>query len=77
MNHTLPIADNIPHIARQVAFTTSAFDYLKDFQREFQAKQGVSLTNNQVLNRIIADYQTLNPINRTRGVRNYEQSSDN
>ena len=44
-------------IFRQIAFPLSAFDYLKQFQREQEAKHGARLTNNQALARILSEHQ--------------------
>lgn len=46
-----------PLIFRQVAFPLAAFDYLKDFQRAYQGKYGVQLTNNQALALILGEHQ--------------------
>jgi hypothetical protein len=40
-------------VYRQVALPVSAFDYVKAFQREHEARYGVRLTNSQVLTAII------------------------
>jgi len=48
----MPIA-----IFRRVAFPLRAFDYLKQFQREQEAKHGVRLTNNQALAQILSEHQ--------------------
>jgi hypothetical protein len=44
-------------VFRQVAFPVSAFDYLKDFQRDIERRTGERLNNNQVLARILAEHQ--------------------
>lgn len=46
-----------PLIFRQVAFSLSSFDYLKDYQREYERLHGKHLTNNQVLGIIIAEHR--------------------
>lgn len=46
-------------VFRQVAFPVSAFDYLKDFQRGYERKHGVRLTNNQALTIIINEHQKI------------------
>lgn len=40
-------------IFRQVSFTLSAFDRLKDYQRHFECTEGRRLTNGEVLDRLI------------------------
>lgn len=47
-------------IFRQVAFPVSAFDYLKDFQRDIERRTGQRLNNNQVLARIMAEHRQFN-----------------
>lgn len=49
-----------PLVFRQVAFTVSAFDYLKEFQRGYEKTHGVRLNNNQVLAVIFAEHKQLN-----------------
>lgn len=44
-------------IFRRVAFPLRAFDYLKQFQREQEAKHGIRLTNNQALAQILSEHQ--------------------
>jgi hypothetical protein len=69
-------SENVAMVLRQVAFQIPTFDYLKDFQRDYKQRHGIHLTNNQVLAVIIGEYQALNPINRERGLRNYERLSN-
>jgi hypothetical protein len=45
-----------PLVYRQVALPVSAFDYIKHFQREHEARHGVRLTNSQVLTAIIRQF---------------------
>lgn len=47
-------------VFRQVAFPVSAFDYLKDFQRDIERRTGQRLNNNQVLARILAEHRQSN-----------------
>lgn len=47
-------------VFRQVAFPVSAFDYLKDFQRDIERQTGQRLNNNQVLARIMAEHRQSN-----------------
>ncbi|UCV22514.1 hypothetical protein [Ferribacterium limneticum] len=47
-------------VFRQVAFPVSAFDYLKDFQRDIERQTGQRLNNNQVLARILAEHRQSN-----------------
>lgn len=44
-------------VFRSVAFPLSAFDYLKDFQRDYEKKHGARLNNNQALVIIIKEHQ--------------------
>lgn len=54
-------------VFRQVAFPVSAFDYLKELQRDIERRTGEHLNNNQVLARIMAEHRQSNV---ERGVRN-------
>lgn len=47
-------------VFRQVAFPVSAFDYLKEFQRDIERKTGQRLNNNQVLARIMVEHRQFN-----------------
>lgn len=44
-------------VFRQVAFPVKTFDYLKQFQRRYEAMNGVRLTNNQALAIIIEQHK--------------------
>lgn len=44
-------------VFRSIAFPLSTFDYLKDFQRDYERRHGVHLTNNQALTIIIKEHQ--------------------
>jgi hypothetical protein len=44
-------------VFRHIAFPLAAFDYLKDFQRGYEAMYGQSITNNQALAIILAEHQ--------------------
>lgn len=44
-------------VYRQVAFPVTAFDYLKDWQRAYQARHGITLTNNQALTVILGEHR--------------------
>jgi hypothetical protein len=59
-------------VFRQVAFPVSAFDYLKEVQREHERQTGAKLTNNQVLALILAEHQQSN---EERGARNESPES--
>ncbi|MBS1129423.1 MAG: hypothetical protein H6R16_425 [Proteobacteria bacterium] len=59
-------------VFRQVAFPVSAFDYLKDFQRDIERRTGERLNNNQVLARILGEHRQSN---EERGVRNEKTES--
>ena len=47
-------------VFRQVAFPVSAFDHLKDYQRDIERRTGERLNNNQVLARIMAEHKQFN-----------------
>ena len=59
-------------VFRQVAFPVSAFDYLKEVQRDIEQRSGQRLNNNQVLARIMAEHRQMNV---ERGVRDEETKS--
>lgn len=59
-------------VFRQVAFPVKNFDYLKQFQRGYEAKHGVRLTNNQTLAVIMDEHRTQN--SDINGVAGNEQS---
>lgn len=62
-------------VFRQVAFPVRSFDYLKQFQRGYEAKHGIRLTNNQTLTVIIREHQEQNDtINGESGAHGSEQS---
>lgn len=44
-------------VFRQIAFPVSAFDYLKDFQRGYEQRHGVHLTNNQAIAIILSEHK--------------------
>jgi len=44
-------------VFRQVAFPVSAFDYLKQFQRNHERATGIHLNNNQALALILAEHR--------------------
>ena len=46
-------------VFRQVAFPLSAFDYLKEFQREYESRHGVRLNNDQTLALILAEHRQI------------------
>lgn len=58
-------------VFRQVAFPVSAFDYLKEVQRDIEQRSGQRLNNNQVLARIMAEHRQMNV---ERGVRDEYES---
>lgn len=49
-------------VFRQFALPVSTFDYLKDFQREHEAKQGVRINNNEVITLICKQHQSLTTV---------------
>lgn len=44
-------------IFREFALPLSAFNYLKNWQRDYQARHGVSVNNNQALAIILREHQ--------------------
>lgn len=44
-------------VFRSIAFPVSAFDYLKDFQRQYKRQHGIDLTNNKVIAIILKEHQ--------------------
>lgn len=44
-------------VFRQCAFPVSAFDWLKEYQRDIERLSGERLNNNQVLARILAEHK--------------------
>lgn len=64
-----------PTVYRHIAFPLTAFDYLKEFQRRYEAQHGERINNNQALAIILAEHQRGNVINTVeRGVRNDDQA---
>lgn len=46
-------------VFRQVAFPISAFDWLKQCQRNFEARQGHRISNNEMLTVILGEHKRL------------------
>ncbi|MCK0512348.1 hypothetical protein [Aromatoleum buckelii] len=46
-------------VFRQFALPVSVFDHLKQFQRAYEARHGVRLTNNEVLSIIVKQHQSM------------------
>ena len=44
-------------VFRSIALPISAFDHLKDFQREYERRNGARLTNNQALTIILKQHR--------------------
>lgn len=44
-------------VFRQFALPVSVFDHMKQFQRAYEARHGVRLTNNEVLSIIVKQHQ--------------------
>lgn len=44
-------------VFRNIALPVSAFDHLKDFQREYERRHGARLNNNQALTIILKQHQ--------------------
>lgn len=65
-----------PTVYRHIAFPLPAFDYLKEFQRRYEAQHGERINNNQALTIILAEHQRGTVTNNTveRGVRNDDQA---
>ncbi|WP_157205618.1 hypothetical protein [Methylomonas koyamae] len=49
-----------PKIFRSFALPLAAFDYLKDFQREYESRHRVHLNNNQCLTLILEQHKAGN-----------------
>lgn len=49
-----------PTVYRHIAFPLDAFDYLKEFQRRYEARHGERINNNQVLALILDQHQRQN-----------------
>lgn len=62
-----------PTVYRHIAFPLPAFDYLKEFQRGYEARHGERINNNQALAIILAEHQSGIVTNTVeRGVRKYD-----
>lgn len=55
-------------VFRQFALPVSTFDYLKSFQRAYEGRHGVKLTNNQVMVIIMSEHKATMNINVESGV---------
>lgn len=68
-----------PTVFRHIAFPLAAFDYLKDFQRRYEAQHGARINNNQALAIILAEHQRGTVTNNTveRGVRKDDSAGSN
>lgn len=62
--------ENVKLVFRSIAFPLPSFDYLKDFQRTYEAKHGVCINNNEAVAIIFGEHQQLT---EARGVRNEQQ----
>lgn len=51
--------ENEKLVFRCIAFPLPSFDYLKDFQRAYEAKHGVHINNNQALAVILGEHRQL------------------
>ena len=51
---------NQTSVFRSIAFPVSAFDYLKQFQRDYNRQHEVLLNNNQALAIILREHQQVN-----------------
>lgn len=47
-------------VFRQFALPVTTFDYMKDFQRRYERKNGVRLNNNQLLVLMLAEHKAIN-----------------
>ncbi len=48
---------NTVRVFRRIAFPVASFDYLKDYQRGLETRQGVRMTNNQALSLMMAEHK--------------------
>lgn len=46
-------------VFRSIAFPVNAFDYLKNFQRDYYRRYGVHLTNNEALAIILLEHKEI------------------
>lgn len=49
--------NNEVSVFRSIAFPVSAFDYLKQFQKDYHHQHGIQLNNNQALRVIMQEHQ--------------------
>lgn len=49
--------ENEKLVFRSIAFPLSAFDYLKDFQRAYEGRHGVRITNNEAVAIIFGEHK--------------------
>lgn len=67
-----------PTVYRHIAFPLPAFDYLKEFQRGYEAQYGERINNNQALAIILAEHQRGTFDNTVeRGVRKDDPAGSN
>jgi len=72
------ILTGCPTVYRHIAFPLPAFDYLKEFQRGYEAQHGARINNNQALAIILAEHQRGAVTNTVeRGERKDDQAGGN
>lgn len=49
-------------VFRSFALPVTTFDYLKQFQRDYQARYGVWINNNEAITIILREHRQLSPI---------------
>ena len=56
-------------VFRSIAFPVETFDYLKDFQREYERQHRQRLTNNQALTIILGEHKAMTEESEGHGKR--------
>ncbi|MDP1595482.1 MAG: hypothetical protein Q8S46_02410 [Methylotenera sp.] len=62
--------DNTNMVFRQFALPVETFDYLKDYQRDYERKHKVRLNNNQLLVVMLAEHKVVNGESVEHGTNN-------
>lgn len=57
-------------VFRQFALPVATFDYMKDFQRNYERKHGVRLNNNQLLVLMLGQLKEINGDSEEHGAHN-------
>lgn len=62
--------ENTNVVFRQFALPVATFDYLKDYQRDYECKHRVRLNNNQLLVVMLAEHKAFNGDSEEHGTDN-------